>query len=260
MHYIDYRSSQARSLIHQSLMSTGFCVLKHHPIDMSHISQMHDKWDAFFKCSVKEPYRYDPESQAGYSPIDQAEKAQGAKEYYQVFQNTIPTIPNYLQKITREHFTRMDMIASNILRFLSEHTPQGVKDKLYMPLHDMIVNSDQTMLRILHYPPIQPTEWKTIGNDPSCRAAAHTDINLLTILPASNEPGLQLKDPFGEWIDVPYDPSYLIVNVGDSLSECTGGYYPSAEHRVITPPIQTGHRSRYSFFESAIGRAWRTIE
>ena len=53
---------------------------------------------------------------------------------------------------------------------------------------------------MLRYPPLT-------GQEPagSLRAAAHGDINLLTILPAANEPGLQVQDKQGEWLDVPCD-------------------------------------------------------
>jgi isopenicillin N synthase-like dioxygenase len=67
------------------------------------------------------------------------------------------------------------------------------------------------------------------------RAAAHEDINLITILPAANEPGLQVKGKDGEWIDVPCDFGSLIVNIGDMLQEASAGYYPSTTHRVINP-------------------------
>ncbi len=47
----------------------------------------------------------------------------------------------------------------------------------------MINGSEQTLLRVLHYPPMQGDE-----EPGAIRAAAHEDINLLTVLPAANEP------------------------------------------------------------------------
>ena len=61
----------------------------------------------------------------------------------------------------------------------------GQKAKFSIDLKDMISNSDQTLLRILHYPPMTGDE-----EPGAIRAAAHGDINLLTVLPAANEPGL----------------------------------------------------------------------
>ncbi|MCV5373598.1 hypothetical protein OFD18_36005, partial [Escherichia coli] len=79
-------------------------------------------------------------------------------------------------------------------------------------LSEMINNSDKTLLRVLHYPPMTGEE-----EPGAIRAAAHEDINLLTVLPAANEPGLQVMSKDGEWIDVPCDFGNLIINIGDML-------------------------------------------
>ena len=105
----------------------------------------------------------------------------------------------------------------------------------------MINTSGQTLLRVLHYPPLDGSE-----EPDAIRAAAHEDINLLTILPAANEPGLQVKGSDGEWIDVPCDFGNLIVNIGDMLQEASGGYFPSTTHRVINPEGSDQTRSRIS--------------
>ena len=102
-----------------------------------------------------------------------------------------------------------------------------------------IENSDQTLLRILHYPPLDGSE-----EPEAIRAAAHEDINLLTLLPAANEPGLQIKGTGDSWIDVPCDFGHLIVNIGDMLQEASGGYFPSTSHRVINPPESDHTKSR----------------
>ena len=78
------------------------------------------------------------------------------------------------------------------------------------------------------------------------RAAAHGDINLLTILPAATEPGLQVLDKDGGWVDVPCDFGLLIVNIGDMLQEASGHYYPSTTHRVLNPTGVAATKSRIS--------------
>ena len=52
-----------------------------------------------------------------------------------------------------------------------------------------------TLLRVLHYPPLRGDE-----EPGAVRAAAHGDINLLTILPAATEPGLQVLGKDGALI------------------------------------------------------------
>jgi isopenicillin N synthase-like dioxygenase len=105
----------------------------------------------------------------------------------------------------------------------------------------MIEGCEQTLLRILHYPPLNGSE-----PDGALRAAAHGDINLLTLLPAANEPGLQVLGKDGGWIDVPCDFGLLIVNIGDMLAEASGHFYPSTVHRVLNPTGQGRFKSRIS--------------
>ena len=51
----------------------------------------------------------------------------------------------------------------------------------------MMEGSTRTLLRVLRYPPLPDHV-----PDGAERAAAHEDINLLTVLPASDQPGLEL--------------------------------------------------------------------
>ena len=78
------------------------------------------------------------------------------------------------------------------------------------------------------------------------RAAAHGDINMLTLLPAATAGGLQVKDAQGNWLDVPIKPNWIIVNVADMLQECTGYYYKSTTHRVLNPTGEAAKKSRLS--------------
>jgi isopenicillin N synthase-like dioxygenase len=117
--------------------------------------------------------------------------------------------------------------------------PEAVTTELTEPLRDMIRDSEQSMLRVLHYPPVP------VGR-PVLRAAPHEDINLLTLLPAADGPGLELQLRSGEWVSVPHSPGQLIVNIGDMLQEATGGYLPSTSHRVATPDAAQPAVSRMS--------------
>lgn len=103
-----------------------------------------------------------------------------------------------------------------------------------------MVQDGNSILRLLHYPPIPE------GVDPRCvRAAAHEDINFITLLPAATASGLQLKDRDGSWLDVTSDLGTLIVDAGDMLSRLTNDVIPSTTHRVINTP-EAKNTSRYS--------------
>ena len=78
------------------------------------------------------------------------------------------------------------------------------------------------------------------------RAAAHCDINLLTVLVAGTHPGLQIKDVNGNWHDVSCDPGTIAVNTGDMLQMASAGYFPSTIHRVVNPHGEIPNQSRFS--------------
>ena len=94
---------------------------------------------------------------------------------------------------------------------------------------------------MLHYPPLR-------GDEPegAVRAAEHGDINLLTILPAATAEGLQAKMSNDEWVDVPINKNWIIINSGDMLEEATGFYYPSTKHRVLNPTGEAAKKPRLS--------------
>ena len=108
--------------------------------------------------------------------------------------------------ITDELFDQMNQFAIELLGFIEAALPDTVKAQLSMPLSEMIVDSEDTLLRIIHYPPLD-------GPIPAgaVRAAAHEDINLITLLPAATAKGLQVKTKQNQWIDVPCDSGWLII-------------------------------------------------
>ena len=122
---------------------------------------------------------------------------------------------------------------------LDDYAPEAVRAKFSIKLSKMIENSGQNLLRIIHYPPL--TKKDTV--DGSLRAEAHTDINLITILIA--EPGLQVLSSNGDWVDVKLAKNSIVVNIGDMLQKCSGGFYKSTVHRVVNPDLSI-NKSRYS--------------
>ena len=108
-----------------------------------------------------------------------------------------------------------------------------------MKLSELINNSGQNLLRVIHYPALQSKDTM----DGSIRAAAHTDINLITLL--ISEPGLQVLNQEGDWVDVKLVENSIVINIGDMLQECSNGFYKSTVHRVINPD-SINNKSRYS--------------
>ncbi|MGV2988629.1 isopenicillin N synthase family dioxygenase [Vibrio sp. E150_011] len=241
---VDYLDPKAPELFVNSLRTTGFGVLENHPIPKSLVESIYKNWQAFFNSADKDDYRFNVETQDGYFPPSVSEVAKGhavkdIKEYFHVY--PWGQIPAELKDEILDYYARANAFAEELLGWVEAHAPVEVKEKFSIALSDMINNSDKTLLRVLHYPPMTGDE-----EPGAIRAAAHEDINLLTILPAANEPGLQVQTQEGDWLDVPCDFGNLIINIGDMLQEASDGYFPSTTHRVINPTGEKQQHSRIS--------------
>ncbi|GAB1072672.1 MAG: 2OG-Fe(II) oxygenase family protein [Shewanella algae] len=241
---IDYRAADAAERFVESLRSTGFGVLRNHPISQQLVQDIYRDWQEFFNSEEKQAFMFKPETQDGFFPVSISETAKGhtvkdIKEYFHVY--PWGRIPEQLQDNILTYYQEANALAAELLDWVEAHSPAEVAANYRTALSQMIANSHKTLLRVLHYPPMTGDE--TPG---AIRAAAHEDINLLTVLPAANEPGLQVKSLDGEWLDVPSDFGNLIINIGDMLQEASAGYFPSTTHRVINPEGADMSKSRIS--------------
>jgi isopenicillin N synthase-like dioxygenase len=241
---VDYHNKDASEVFTQSLINTGFAVVKNHPLDFNLVRDVYKEWQKFFASSEKNKYLYDPEKQDGYFPTSTSEVAKGytikdLKEFYHIY--PWGRYPTEISQKTRELYHELSQMAAILLQWVDENTPREVREKFSMPLSDMITDSSRTLLRIIHYPPLRGDE-----ESGAVRAAAHEDINLITLLPASTAPGLQVKDVNNNWHDVPCDPESIVVNAGDMLQMCSDYYYRSTTHRVMNPIGEAMKESRLS--------------
>ncbi|WP_448553498.1 2OG-Fe(II) oxygenase family protein [Thalassotalea montiporae] len=241
---VDYQSPDAPEQFVKSLRETGFGVLVNHPIKQEVVESIYKNWYEFFTSDEKQQFAFDPEKQDGYFAPEISEVAKGhtkkdIKEYYHVY--PWGRIPASLKDEIMAYYELASNLATELLDWVEKHSPAEIAAKYSEPLSNMIKDTPNTLLRVLHYPPLKGDE-----EPGAIRAAAHEDINLLTILPAANEPGLQVKLNDGTWSDVPCDFGNLIINIGDMLQEVTGGYFPSTSHRVINPTGKGSENSRIS--------------
>lgn len=241
---VDYQSPTAAQDFVKSLRETGFGVLKNHPIRQQLVSDIYQNWHDFFNSEEKHNFRYNVGTQDGYFPPDVSETAKGhskkdIKEYFHYY--PWGQCPTAHKAELAQYYQEANQLAERLLGWIEQYTPSDIASHYSQPLSSMIEKSDQTLLRVLHYPPLKGDE--ELG---AIRAGAHEDINLITILPAANEPGLQVQLKNGDWIDVPCDFGNLIVNIGDMLQEASAGYFPSTSHRVINPEGTDKTKARIS--------------
>ncbi len=134
----------------------------------------------------------------------------------------------------KEAFKMLEKTARYVLRALALHT--GLKETFF----DAYITNGNSILRPIHYPPIKKEPKNAV------RAAAHGDINLITLLMGAHGGGLQVQDHEGNWIDALPRPDQLMINVGDMLSRLTNNQLKSTVHQVVNPPKEEWGSSRYS--------------
>ena len=124
-------------------------------------------------------------------------------------------------------------MAENLLRALAEYFD--------MPRDTFasMMTVGNSILRVIHYPPVRPDQ------APAVRAAAHEDINLITLLCEATDSGLEILTRQGEWMAVETGPGQIVVDAGDMLSRFTNEVVPAATHRVVNP-AENAARDRYS--------------
>lgn len=241
---IDYQSPTAAKDFVESLRLTGFGVLKNHPISKQVVSDIYANWQVFFDSEDKHNFVYNKGTQDGFFPSTVSETAKGAtkkdiKEYFHYY--PWGQCPKQLKQELSDYYNNTLALAAELLNWIEQESPEEVSKHYREPLSNMISGSDQSLLRVLHYPPLEGDEELD-----AIRAAAHEDINLITILPSANEPGLQVQATNGEWLEVPCEFGTLIVNIGDMLQEASGHYFPSTTHRVVNPEGTDTSKSRIS--------------
>lgn len=235
------------------LQEFGFLNVEGHGIDSSLIRGTYDLWKRFFGLpdEVKRKYAGVEGGARGYTPFG-VEHAKDnplpdLKEFWHVgqeppaghpFRNEYPAnvwpaeIPE-IQEPTLRLYSSLERVAENLLRALAEY--------FEMPRDSFssMMDVGNSILRILHYPPVKP-EYA-----PAVRAAAHEDINLITLLCEATDSGLEILTREGEWMAVETGPGQIVVDAGDMLSRFTNEVIPATTHRVVNP-AENAARDRFS--------------
>ena len=242
----------------------GFVALKGHFLNELDIRKIYKSIKAFFNLpqDIKNKYELEGFSgQRGYTSFGK-EHAKGKehgdlKEFWHFGQYLddheysqfgypkniyVKEIPEF-NEIGKTVYKALEKTAIYVLRAISLYLNL---DEYHFDKHVIKGNS---ILRPIHYPPIIT---KPKGAE---RAAAHGDINLITLLIGAHGKGLQVLTNDGEWIDAIAEKDEIIINVGDMLSRYTNNKLKSTIHKVVNPPKDQWKKSRYSipFFLHPIG-------
>jgi isopenicillin N synthase-like dioxygenase len=238
----------------ESYARFGFAIVRDHGLDAGVIARATDATKAFFALPEAVKRRYHiagGAGQRGYVPfgVEAAKDADRVdlKEFWHVgrelpdghrYREDMP--PNiWPAEIPAFHadvyalYAALDTMGSELLQSIAVFL--GLAPEFFAGA----TRDGNSVLRLLHYPPVPP-------NPSGVRAAAHEDINVITLLLGAEEAGLQLKTREGRWLDVNPPEGALVVNIGDMLQRLTNHVLPSTTHRVVNPLSERAHLPRYS--------------
>ncbi len=242
----------------RGLKDYGFIVLSDHTVDQKKVDLAYDMVHDFFALDAKTKLQYhDPKGggQRGYTPYKtehaKDQKAPDLKEFWHVgrdldsssvYFNEYPKnvwpieVPEF-KNVMSELYQSMD--ASSVVLL------EAIGRALDLPkdYFKEMVNDGNSILRVIHYPP-------TKGEDVSShiRAAAHEDINLITLLVGATSSGLELLDRDGKWLPVESSPGQIVVDTGDMMARLTNDVLPATTHRVVNPDNDGEARFSMPFF------------
>ncbi|MGV0035658.1 MAG: 2OG-Fe(II) oxygenase family protein [Candidatus Azotimanducaceae bacterium WSBS_2022_MAG_OTU7] len=239
---VDLNAADAPQLVTESLIESGFAVVENHKIPVSELNELYERWDNFFLKGHPEQYVTDAQSQAGYFSPHLAETAKGheaqdLKEYFHYWPGHV--LPEPVENLTLDYYNAMFDQGKAVMAWLQANTSTTLWKSIDKPFEEYL-SRKQTLLRILRYPPLT-------GNEPpdAIRASAHEDINLITLLPAASQSGLQIKPKgIGDWIPVEAPAGSIVINIGDMLQELTQGTMPSTTHQVVNPTGDAAKKAR----------------
>lgn len=233
----------------------GFVALSGHFLSDKLVTDLYEEIKKFFNLPQEVKNKYEIPGiggQRGYTSFGK-EHAKGRKEgdlkefwhfgqYVQddeLLEKTYPAnviveeLPNF-NTVGKETYKMLEKTAKYVLRALAIHLD------LEETYFDSYIKNGNSILRPIHYPPI------TVEPKNAIRAAAHGDINLITLLMGAQGKGLQVKNNMGEWVDAMAKPDELMINVGDMLSRLSNNKLKSTIHQVVNPPRELWETSRYS--------------
>lgn len=231
----------------------GFVALKGHFLDEALVENLYQEIKNFFDLPVAVKEKYEIPGiggQRGYVSFGK-ESAKGRKEgdlkeFWHFGQYNIPeTGPLYPENIYVKEVPEFNSIGKEVFQLL-EKTGQSILQAIALHLKlkedyfDAFVTYGNSILRPIHYPPISQEPKNAV------RAAAHGDINLITLLMGAQGRGLQVLTKENKWIDAIAEEGELIVNLGDMMARLTNNVLKSTQHQVVNPPKELWGSSRYS--------------
>lgn len=232
----------------------GFVAVKNHGVPDELIGDLYKYVQEFFSLPLDKKKAYEVPGlagQRGYTSFGK-EHAKGSdapdlKEFFQYGQEATPDFneEEYPDNVSINDIAAFNPTFQQAYRAFEKSGKALLQAiALYLGLDefyfDQYVENGNSILRAIHYPPITSEPKSAI------RAEQHEDINLITLLVGASADGLQILTKQDEWVGVTSLPEQIVVNVGDMLQRLTNNKLRSTTHRVVNPPRELWHTSRFS--------------
>jgi len=233
----------------------GFVAVKNHGISDELIEKLYKYVQEFFSLPAEKKKSYEIPGlagQRGYTSYGK-EHAKGSeapdlKEFFQYGQtvpNDHPLKPEYPDNVKVNDIEGFNETLFNAYRAFEKSGKLLLQAiALYLGLdehfYDDKVEEGNSIVRAIHYPPITQEPKSAI------RAEQHEDINLITLLVGASASGLEILNKQNQWVPVTSLEDQIVVNVGDMLQRLTNNKLKSTTHRVVNPPRELWHTSRFS--------------
>ncbi len=249
----DNKKNEFSQEIGASFNQIGFAIIKNHSLNPLLINDLYDQIKKFFHLGDKIKSKYEiPEKngQRGYIG-KRKEHAKGSKvgdlkEFFHVGHpdslgdyggNVWPDeeLPLF-KKHSIQTYLELEKIGLIVLQAVAKYLNIGENYFLKK------VKGGESIMRAIHYFPIHDTD----EDKNAVRAAAHGDINFITLLMGASAEGLEILARNNKWIPIISESDHLVVNVGDMLERLTNNKLRSTIHRVVNPKRESIHTSRFS--------------
>ena len=242
-----------------SLVEYGFVAVENHAVDAVALRDSYAAIRRLFDLPTEAKLRYElPETgrQRGYTSFGKEHakyhNVPDLKEFWHIGPQLMPSHPTFgrmpenvwpsevpeFRGAGLALWSSLHLSAIALLRAIARYL--GADEGEFTRM----VDGGNTILRLIRYPASGEVEIP----EGAVWAAAHEDINLITLLPEATDPGLELLTRDGKWLPINPVPGQLIADSGDMLQRLTNGLIPSTTHRVMAPRVARNPRYSIPFF------------
>jgi isopenicillin N synthase-like dioxygenase len=258
-HGDDSRRARFVRQLGDAFVEFGFAAVENHGVDPAAVADTYRTIREFFALPADTKARYEipgGAGQRGYASFGREHAKNHAVADLKEFWHVGPELPPGHPLLARmganiwpeevpafraaalSLCASLDRTAAELLRALASYLDADEDAFAHM------IDGGNSILRLIRYP--GPDEIKPEPG--AVWAAAHEDINLITLLVEATDPGLELLRRDGTWMPIVPIPGQLIADAGDMLQHLTNGRIPSTTHRVLAPADARGPRYSMPYF------------